>query len=284
MVGGHLNEVPRGPIKRVLVSQSSNLDPLSHLQRPLSFFTSATSRILAYMATTASQGDDQAPVPLGELLRTHTIKARGPGDPTFIPLKLLLSILTKERLKREFNLPRYYKKKKRRWSAERIEELVNIIRPHHDGVKPDSAEDKKGYIRVFALLLKLDMVLRIEHFIDNEESDHIFPVENPEPNGNLRKSGIDKAELKATARWSQRDREDLFRRQWEMRPAFFDFADIDKTYNFASGIVLPWVKGEGTPTETAMGNPSEREGAYGIVTQVEIDPRSHSFETVLREV
>ncbi|KAK4445806.1 kinase-like domain-containing protein, partial [Podospora aff. communis PSN243] len=218
--------------------------------------------------------------PLDKLLRSRALK--GPRNTTFLPLQLLLSILTQERLKRELNQSRYRKKK---WSAERIEELVNIIRPHPDDVKPESAQDKAGYIRVFALLLLMGKEGKIEDFIKNEESDHIFPVEKPDPNGNLRRFSATKEapELMASTRWRQADREYFFTQQWELRPAYFDFANVKETYKFASSIVLPWVQPNGAESQ-ALGGSSEREGAHGIVTQVEIDPGSHSFRSVLEEV
>jgi hypothetical protein len=215
---------------------------------------------------------------LDYLLRDRAIKHGVEKEKKFYPLALLLSLLNKDNLRRELSLPSYSNINS---SPRRVDELVNLIRPHGPNVKPDTPLDKSGYIRVFTLLVLQDIGPKIEDFIKEHETDAIFPLEMPDSNGNLRKSHSGE-ELKASAHWHQSKREYFFYRQWELMPAYFDF-EHGKTYEFDKRVILPWVEPEREEV-ASRGVPSEREGAFGVVTQVKIEPSSHTFETILKEV
>ncbi len=231
-----------------------------------------------------SDSDPDDSRPLKDLLRKQKVRSSRGDRKEFWPLKLLLQIISRGRLEREL----------RRYQSLRrdVGELVDIIRPIRGDGRPGKEEDKVMYIRVFALLLLLDHGSQIENFIDEGVSDEILPVCTRESaQGGVileyRKnvgSTIRLCELRPALSWPDDKKEYFEERQWRMRPPFFDFKTMANHYDFDGKSILPWCQTTTDESERRSSNISEKVGAYGVVTQVQIDPNSHRFHPVLNEV
>jgi len=219
------------------------------------------------------------------LLRDYAVQARRPESKKFWPWPLLLHILSKERLRKQ--LTSYNK-----WRLEKVNQMVDTIRPRDTSVEPESPEGRTHYVRIFALLLLMGKGGDIINFIDAEESDIILPVEVLPSHLGRKLYSLARTEEPARAKeevrasvssgWEITHMETFEEKQWGMFPAYFGFDGKGKEYKLEDGRILPFLNFDGS--ETHSGTTSEKLGAYGIVTQIKLCPHSHGFDGILKKV
>ncbi|KXX83292.1 Cyclin-dependent kinase-like 4 [Madurella mycetomatis] len=208
---------------------------------------------------------------LADVLRNHAVM--GIEERRFWPIEFLYRIISRERLLAELKRDPYQSLR-----IEKHDVVVAIL--------------NGGYVRLFALLLLIDKGHEIDQFITQGLSDSILPVKR-QPKCKASKirfmaneNGQDAGrpgELQLMYKWTPREKEDFEERQWSVIPARLRFP---KHYKFEPKTILPWkvATQPGDSDEGLLGSQFERQGAYGTVTKVIIDPCSHDFCPKLKEI
>jgi hypothetical protein len=252
---------------------------------------------------------DNDETPLDELLRNFKIQDRKQG---FWPFQLLLRILSRNRILDE--LSRYKELKS-------PGQYVDRIRPENDPL-PESEEPI--YLRIFALLVLCERGDEIGEFVKERVSDQKLPVcrhEGPRKEKFYLCSKDTPGQLlKPFEKWKTSEREWFETTQWQILVPFFELGPDNRAmhYNLDDNAILPWGKknihslissqpsrsdpsNEGllissqksrpnlTNESSLLSSPTSRsgslhEGGFADVSCVRIDPLSHRFSDVLKDV
>ncbi|GAB1316488.1 hypothetical protein MFIFM68171_06698 [Madurella fahalii] len=208
---------------------------------------------------------------LADTLRNHELK--GFDGKRFWPTELLRRIMSRERLHEELERNQY-----QRLSMAKHDILTAIL--------------DRNYIRIFALLLLVEKGHEIQQLIKQEASDSILPIRRQPgcKRGNIRFLANENGQgagpprkVEFIDKWLQHEREFFEDQQWSVIPPYLEFP---KHYTFESKRILPWrvVSQHEGGDEDPPGLQFERQGAYGTVTKIIIDPDSHGFCHKLKEI
>jgi hypothetical protein len=148
------------------------------------------------------------------------------------------------------------------------------------------------YLRVFALLLLLERQGEIVHFVKEEVRDGALPVvPYQDMYGLCLRSAPDKP-LGCFKNWRTYEREYFNTWQYRISVPFFALEHgsgsnemIAPHYTFDDGTVLPWcARDMKAPSSAHSAGLSERNGGFGTVLRVRMDPRCHGFQEILDKV
>jgi len=219
---------------------------------------------------------------LASLLRAHHIKTQDVDGAGFWTLKLLRHILSRERVRAQLEKDRRSNKLKTRNKT--IEQLVDAIHPQQDP-PPDSDDDKKHFLRIYALLILCEQSHEIERFIRKRQSDRTLPIKVAVENDQV---VVICENQRPEITWScfknfgDRDKEYIQTNQRRFLTPYFDLDSHNRSVHrkFPDGTILPWCQQADRPMRSST--PSVREGGYGFVSKVKIHPTSHGFHRVLQ--
>ena len=221
--------------------------------------------------------DDNDKTPLDELLRKFKIEDADECNPGFWSLQLLRRILSRDRILDEL---RNYT------DLENAETYVDYIRPEND-LLPESKT--QTYLKIFALLVLSERGMEIENFVKEGLSDQNLPVcrhqGSPKEKFNLcRKDTPNLRPLKCFEKWKPHGREWFETTQWQLLVPYFDLSPgyRAKHYPLDDKAILPWRKRDARSLLSSQS--SQNEGGYASVSCVRIDPSSHGFSDVLKDV
>jgi hypothetical protein len=190
-------------------------------------------------------------------------------------------ILSKEKIKRELERLQISK-----------EISVDVICSNEPEMEPSQPQKRQTYLRVFALLLLVGREGEIVQFIKDGVCDEILPVvSNQDAQYNLFLSGRGEP-LECFKKWKTHERE--YFDQWQYRvsvPFFAPWCGPEPNeitvphYTFGDRTILPWCARDTKSSSSLHSGPLiERNGGYGTVHRVRIDPRCHGFQGILEKV
>ena len=200
---------------------------------------------------------------LGRLLRTYCVTDG--IDDKFLTDKLLRHILTIQRIKDELRNPEY------RIRGSQVDEYVAKIHPSSE------ASLAASYIKIFALLVLLDRVRDIGHFINEQVNDKVLPIEIRDEH--VYPLSQPERPLRCFDTWKINEQEHFEQSQWMVdTPYFHSTKDQPLTeLTLQRRTRKPW-------RQVRRKDAERSDGAYGRVIQVEIHPTAHSYQQVLRGV
>ncbi|KAF4634376.1 hypothetical protein G7Y89_g3741 [Cudoniella acicularis] len=218
---------------------------------------------------------DNNSLPLDELLRTHQVKGAYTSNGGFWSRKLLSHIISRERVLAEL---------KTYTVLTNAEDYLDDIRPEDSRL----SSTIKTYLGTFVLLLLLERGHEIDKFINEEVSDQNLPVILHSATWpgkvNLCLKTNPNQPLECFRGWKTFEKEAFERTQWQLLVPYFQL-DADKNathYTLNEKTILPWLKRDQDSRSSVQ--PSGQEGGFGSVSTVKIDPHSHGFRDILREV
>ena len=160
-------------------------------------------------------------------------------------------------------------------------------------MEPSQHQKGQTYLKVFALLLLVGRGVEIVQFIKEGVCDEILPVvSNQDAQHNLfLRSGRGKP-LKCFKKWETYQREYFDNWQYRVSVPFFaprcgpEPNEITaRHYTFGNRTILPWCARDTKSSSSLHSGPLvERNGGYGTVHRVRIDPRCHGFQGILEKV
>ncbi|KAM0219109.1 hypothetical protein ACHAPA_004692 [Fusarium lateritium] len=196
---------------------------------------------------------------LGELLRTYEIQG---VDGAFLTDKLLRHILNKDRIEAEL------RHSSPQLDDQQMHDYINSILEHSEGKK------RKGYLRIFAILLLIDRPGDIGDFIKSGFSDHMIPIlKRPNPIKLL-------CERSCFQNWKSSWLDTFLTFQWRVTTPFFGTSTKEKILYLPLQMQKPWQRSRTTEGNTKA-ETVDMSGAYGTVTRVDIHPTSHAFQNLL---
>ncbi|KAI3319258.1 kinase-like domain-containing protein [Xylariaceae sp. AK1471] len=195
---------------------------------------------------------------------------------TFLPLGNLEAICREEAVRREF-LAIYGKE------SPDVDRYTNYVCGIHDGTRHN--EDTS--LKIFAILVLIDRLNKINDFVHAEIKDRHLPFRKPsrEARGGtftlVKRTTLNRSEPEPTScfnGWNPVEKRKFYDNQWRLLSPYFDRA-LDGTvglYQLDEQSIMPWI-GIG---EEKRGTfvPTELHGGYAKVTQVTIHPDHHAFE------
>lgn len=237
--------------------------------------------------------------PLERLLRAHKLKGLD-QERGFWPFQLLLHILTRKRIQKQL---------KEDNKLEDIDKYLDYIRPETES---PPGEWGKTYVKIFALLVLCSRGHEIGSFIKAKVCDEKLPIylydSLREGQSDLCcKDALDQP-LNTFGEWKYCDMEWLQTSQWGVLVPFFEFARTEdntysaKHYELNKGAILPWVRikppshitpqlrgSETSKKGSVLSSLKSRsgslhEGGFAEVSCIRIDPLSHGFSDILKDV
>ena len=186
-------------------------------------------------------------------------------DAKFWTERLLRHILTTQRVRHELRKPEYMLKDLQ------VEEYVVRIHPSL------ASSFSTAYIKIFALLVLLDRVPDIKHFMNEQIDDQVLPIGiNGDGVYPLRQPA---RRLQCFDTWKPSEQEHFEQYQWMIDTPYFHSSQGHPL----TELILQ--KSTRKPWRRVRRKDADRsDGAYGTVIQVEIHPTAHSYEQVLRGV
>ncbi|KAJ4117540.1 hypothetical protein NW768_010903 [Fusarium equiseti] len=199
---------------------------------------------------------------LGRLLRTYCVTDG--IDDKFLTDGLLRHILTIQRIRQELEKPKY------KLRNSQVDEYVQNIHPSSEN------SSSTAYIKVFALLVLLDRVPDIEHFVSEQVDDRVLPIEIK--NEHVYPVNDPQRRLRCFDAWKPSEQEYFEEYQWMVDTPFFHCSKDQPLTE------LTLHQRTRRPWRRIRNGSGMSDGAYGTVIQVEIHPTAHSYEQVLREI
>jgi hypothetical protein len=231
-------------------------------------------------ASNSTTGGNEGSISLERQLRSSQIKHE--DGSSFFSAKDISEILSREKIKRE--LERHQLSK---------EISVDVIRSNEVEMEPPQPQKGQTYLRVFALLLLLGREDEINQFVKDGVCDGILPVVPGQATEHdlCLKSAPDKP-LRCFKKWRTHERE--YFDNWQYRVSVPFFAPqrgpgpnemTAPHYTFSNQTVLPWCTRDTKAPSSPHSKPlSERQGGYGTVHRVKMNPRCHGFQEILEKV
>jgi hypothetical protein len=231
-------------------------------------------------APTSSTGDNKDNISLERQLRSSQIEHQDGNN--FLSAKDISKILSREKIASE--LERHQLSK---------EISVDVICPKEPEMKPSQPRKGQTYLRIFALLLLLEREDEIIQFVKDGVCDGTLPVvpcRGTQHDLCLRSAPNEP--LGCFKKWKTCEREYFDNWQYRVSVPFFapqhgsgSNGMTTPHYTFDDRTVLPWcardMKAPLSPHSTPL---SERNGGYGTVLCVRMDPRCHGFQEILDKV
>jgi hypothetical protein len=217
--------------------------------------------------------DDNEGKSAAQLLREHQtedIDERG-----FWSFQLLRHILSRDRIRNEL----------RKYSNVNVETYLDHILPEVD---PLFESGTPTYLKIFAILLLFDKGQEIVNFVRDRVSDQSLPL--------IRRPGTDKwlvelcrmdapeHSLECLQKLDTHYRDSFESWQWKFLIPYFDLDEnsMARHYSLKERTILPWCKRAKNPVSSTQ--QSKNDGGYAMVSCVKLDPLSHGFHGVLKEV
>lgn len=202
---------------------------------------------------------------LGKLLRTYCVTDGIDGK--FWTNRLLQHILIRQRIRHELKKHQY------NFSDKQVDEYVEKIHPSFESSSP------AVYIKIFALLVLLDRVDDIEHFINEKVDDQVLPIELREEH--VYQMSNPERRLRCFDKWKTSEQEHFELSQWMVDTPYLQTTnDDDQTlteFTMPPDMCKPW-------REVKIAGAETLDGAYGTVIQVQIHPTAHSYQRLLEGV
>jgi hypothetical protein len=217
--------------------------------------------------------DDNQGKSAAQLLREHqTQDINGLG---FWSFPLLRHILSRDRVRNEL----------RKYSNIDVETYLDHIRP---GVDPLLESDTSTYLKIFAILLLFDKGQEIVNFVRDGVSDQSLPlIRRPDTENylvELCRMDAPGHSLECLQKLDTFYRESFETFQWKLLVPYFDLDENSNArhYSLKERTILPWCKRAKNPVSSTQ--QSKNDGGYAMVSCVKLDPLSHGFHGVLKEV
>ncbi|KAF2964221.1 hypothetical protein GQX73_g9348 [Xylaria multiplex] len=220
---------------------------------------------------------------LADLFMERASYSAGRHCRRFWSFEILSRILTRERISKALGIEFFEDVGQSR----RISSYVNKIGPVYD----DDADiiekgpfyrpppESKRYLKVFGILVMIEMVQFIYDFIDNSIGDDELPLTHPWLSQERDGVGAskDKSSLDFMLGWPHSRAYHFDDQQWQFLTPFFSLRDRDNHsittvnhYKLKNDIILPWIKVKGHQFMSAS----------SIIQRVTIDPGSHDFHVI----
>lgn len=231
-------------------------------------------------ALNSTTGDNEGSICLERQLRSSQIKHEDGGN--FFSAKDISEILSRENIKRELERHQLSKKIS-----------VDDIRSNKPEMEPPQPRKEQTYLRVFALLLLLGREDEIIQFVKDGVCDGILPVVHRQAMRHdlCLRSAPDKP-LGCFKKWRTHEREYFDDWQYRVSVPFFAPQHNPRSnemtaphYTFDNRTILPWCARDTKVLSSPHSRPlSERNGGYGTVHRIRMDPRCHGFQEILEKV
>lgn len=166
----------------------------------------------------------------------------------------------------------------------RVEQAAENIRKGSDG--------RKTLLKVFAILIMLNIPNDILNFIDRQMDDSFLPMSSASPSSKAATNGDDEKRIVAwssvTAHWTLYQRDSFFRAQWSvMVPVFTRHGEV-RHYKLSAYHILPFLPVAFPELSSESQSARDLEGdfrpnahsGFGEVTQVSIHPDHYDFESL----
>lgn len=236
-------------------------------------------RSSTFPAELANQGlpiiDDNDKIPLDRLLRKHMIQNEQTSQTGFWSYQLLRHIMSRNRVLDQL---------KNYSGLKDAETYVDHIRPYLD---PPEGSATRTYLRIFAILVLIEKGEEIGVFVKEQISDQSLPVSCDNENKEMayfRHKDIPHHLIDCFMKWKVHERESFESRQWQLLVPYFDLDTENRArhYPLPDKTILPWCKRDESSLSSSA--PSQNDGAYASVSCVKIEPTSHGFHQVLKDV
>lgn len=172
------------------------------------------------------------------------------------------------------------------WTDQQLRHLITPARYAAEFEKLPSQQPpmsfdelKKGYIRIFALLVLCERVNKLADFKREGVDDKALPLVPCEATRSLSRLSAKKTPLKCVESFSWPQRDHFLRLQKAVMIPFFGLGEggTCKEHRLRGRCIRPWRRYNGSEE-------ADDYGAYARVRRVEIHPTAHGFHDLLRKV
>ncbi|KAI0867806.1 kinase-like domain-containing protein [Hypoxylon argillaceum] len=147
---------------------------------------------------------------------------------------------------------------------------------------------QNGSLKIFAILVLIDQLHQLTHFVKADIKDHHLPFKKypSEPPGNTYtlvpkpiSNRTESEPLSFFDSWTRVEKQEFYRNQWRLLVPYFDKAlnDTVGLYELDIPCIMPWTIIE----EEKLGGfiPTENVGGFAKVTKFHIHPSHHAFDS-----
>ncbi|KAF4338665.1 heterokaryon incompatibility [Fusarium beomiforme] len=219
-----------------------------------------------------SEGDTDERHSLTYLLRRH--KSVNFKEDSFWPFDTLCKILTRDRVKKALS---------ELWPRVEVDRYTDLISPVYataqDAIGKDPVQpslEPKRFVKVFGILVLLEVPERIKDFIDSDISDNDLPL-GMDPADDQARPKIHEERMRSLVcfhKWSDLELDFFYQKQWAFNVAFLEEKGDCNWVDYKTA-VLPWRR---IPAEYRF---TSNRSISWMTEYVEIDAGSHSFHNSL---
>lgn len=149
------------------------------------------------------------------------------------------------------------------------------------GASTKNENDNKIYRKIFAVLLLIHKYEEIKHFVDEGVDDSKLPlkrVETKSGHSGLASYSVDGSHIQIFDSWTDEQKNDFIRLQWEVDPVFFRKHDEEVPHlKLLPGHILPYVAETGSQT-TDFYDQDYLQGGFGLVSIYTLHPLQQNIQ------